>query len=101
VSAAGSPVGASVLCPGFVQTDLWRTSIEVVPAGAEAPPADTVARGSSPPLSMAEFVRLTLDGIEQDRLHILTHPEGAAPVHQRVERLLRDVDSLVGPATGG
>ncbi|MCW2621362.1 MAG: putative short chain dehydrogenase, partial [Frankiales bacterium] len=93
--AAGSSVRVSVLCPGYLETGLARTSAQVVPSGAAAPPSpapDPSLGSGAPPLSVQQVVELALDGVAEDRLHILTHPEANSAIRQRVERLLLDLD---------
>ncbi|CAJ61696.1 MULTISPECIES: SDR family NAD(P)-dependent oxidoreductase [Frankia] len=94
--AVAPTLGASVLCPGPVATALSETSRANRPAGARTPdPTDTLAdraaqRGGSV-LLPADVARIALEGVEADRVHILTNPETAAGVRARVEALLADV----------
>lgn len=91
----GSPVGVSVLCPGFVKTDLvtsqqWQPRLGPEPTGAvnsigqliQTMLEDGVENGVDP----AGIAEQVVDAIRTDRFWILTHPEmRQAPV----ERMLR------------
>ncbi len=85
-----------MLCPGPVATALGETSRANQPAGAATPdPTDTLAdraaqRGAGV-LLPADVARIALEGVEADRVHILTNPETAAGVRARVEALLADL----------
>jgi NAD(P)-dependent dehydrogenase (short-subunit alcohol dehydrogenase family) len=89
---AGSAVGVSVLCPGRVESGIEQTSAANRPADVPTTPTDQQAAGSGGGvISAAECARIALAGIEEDRLHILTHPESAEPVRARVAALLADL----------
>jgi NAD(P)-dependent dehydrogenase (short-subunit alcohol dehydrogenase family) len=89
---AGSPVGVSVLCPARVESGIEQTSATHRPADVPSHLADQQAVGSGGGvISAAECARIALAGIEEDRLHILTHPESAEPVRARVRALLADL----------
>jgi NAD(P)-dependent dehydrogenase (short-subunit alcohol dehydrogenase family) len=89
---AKSPVGVSVLCPARVESGIEQTSARNRPGDVPIPPADQRAAGSGGGvISAAECARIALAGVESGRLHILTHPESAAPVRSRVESVLADL----------
>jgi NAD(P)-dependent dehydrogenase (short-subunit alcohol dehydrogenase family) len=83
LSAIGSPVGVSVLCPGFVRTriaDADRNRPARYSAGVEAQPdlqgmrdaiAAQIAGGKDP----AEIATAVRDAIVADNFWILTHPD--------------------------
>jgi NAD(P)-dependent dehydrogenase (short-subunit alcohol dehydrogenase family) len=91
----GSPIGVSVLCPGFVKTNLvqsqqWQDRLGPEPASTansigqmiETMLVDGVENGVDPAGIAAQVV----DAIRTDRFWILTHPEmRQAPV----DRMLR------------
>jgi len=94
--AVAPALGASVLCPGLVATALAETSRANQPAGAQTPdPAYTTeeraAQSGESILLPADVARIAIEGIEADRVHILTNPETAAGVRARVESLLADL----------
>ncbi|HUZ56478.1 MAG TPA: SDR family NAD(P)-dependent oxidoreductase, partial [Streptosporangiaceae bacterium] len=83
LAANGSPVGVSVLCPGFVSTRLyeadrnWPPSHGAAPAGRPGAAAGRQAlrealESGLDPAMVAEAVR---DAIVGDQFWILTHPE--------------------------
>ena len=90
--AAGSAVGTSVLCPGFVNTRIYD--------GDRSRPAElSDPRGSATDPSVTELIRAffetqmlpeaaarqVLDAIESDRFWILTHPELTPAVLNRFQ----------------
>ena len=93
--ASGSPVGVSVLCPGFVKTNLvtsqqWQPRLGPEPTGPvnsigqliQTMLEDGVENGVDP----AGIADQVVDAIRTDRFWILTHPDmRQAPV----ERMLR------------
>ncbi len=93
----GSPVSASVLCPGSTVTDLMVNALDRYgDDGGEADGADLdrsqrvhddLQRGRSPD----EVAAIALAGIRDGRFCIFTHPEQVAgPLRQRFEALARD-----------
>lgn len=91
-----SPVRASLLCPGPINTDISRHSVEYRPSKAK-PKADGAAEGRAGANIQAaldngmdpdDVGRLVLDAIQRDTFWILTHP--------RLSKLLtRQVDAMV------
>lgn len=87
LSATGSPVGISVLCPGWVRTRL----MEKEPTAIESPIANfmgdllrtSVENDGIAPSEVADQV---VDAIRTDRFWILTHPEWSTQVVERVQR---------------
>jgi NAD(P)-dependent dehydrogenase (short-subunit alcohol dehydrogenase family) len=87
LQATGSPVGVSVLCPGWVRTNLMENEPETVssPIGnfMSTIVRESVEAQGIPPEEVADQV---LDAVRTDRFWILTHPDmGAAPV-ERMQR---------------
>ena len=92
---AGSTVGASVLCPGFVRTainesernrPLWAAAAPADPA-AEAVRAvvgQLVADGIVPAIVAGRV----LDAVRENRFYIFTHPEYNAAVEVRMHDIL-------------
>jgi NAD(P)-dependent dehydrogenase (short-subunit alcohol dehydrogenase family) len=88
---AGTGVGATVLCPGYVPTDLARSTRENRPDD-DVPLPD--ADGPAPPgtgETADDVAAAALAGIARDALHVVTAAGDAAPVRRRVERLLADL----------
>ena len=88
-------IGVSCLCPGMVDSNLMATSLRNRPqryGGAEAA-GDTAGLipGAMAQEDVGPFV---VAGIEQDRLHILTHPaESRAIIERRAAALGADLDA--------
>ncbi len=95
LKGSGSPVGVSVLCPGFVRTNLfgsqqWDERLGDEPADSTAPVAQmmdgllrqSVIDGTDP----ADVAEQVIDAIRAERFWILTHPDMR---HAPVERMQR------------
>lgn len=92
---AGSRVGASVLCPGFVRTRIFESDrhrpadapAREVPDEAErARRVEAFHAIAMPPEEVAEAV---VRAVREDRFWILTHPEALPAVEARTRRILR------------
>jgi len=92
----GSPVGVSVLCPGWVQTRIGESDRNRPPElqdGTESNPIGemgkeflkTLVDSGLPPSEVAGRV---LDAIHEQRFYILTHPEMTPMVQRRMEDIL-------------
>ena len=84
-------LGATVLCPGMVDTPLGRNSAALVPHGAAATPAEgdgDVMRGAISPAVVADAA---LDAVEAGRVHAVVGPGADVVARQRVEALLADL----------
>jgi len=101
LQARNSAIGASVLCPGFVRTQIAEAErnrpAELAGGSADAPAAAIsmvqalIAQGKDP----ADIAETVLQAIEQQRLYILPHPAWDDFVRARVEHVL----ARGGPAT--
>lgn len=96
--ARKSPITASVLCPGPINTNISRHSVEYRPGGGK-PRGDgeragrtaaniqaTLEKGMHPD----EVGELVADAIRDDKFWILTHPRWAKGVQNQVEALRAD-----------
>ncbi|HTI78290.1 MAG TPA: SDR family NAD(P)-dependent oxidoreductase [Mycobacterium sp.] len=83
-------LGATVLCPGLVDTALGANSVRLVPPGAATAPANA---GGMPPgaISPAVVAAAALDAVEADRVHAIVGPGADMVVRQRVDGLLADL----------
>jgi NAD(P)-dependent dehydrogenase (short-subunit alcohol dehydrogenase family) len=83
-------LGATVLCPGMVDTPLSANSARLVPPGATATPDDV---GGMPEgaISPAAVAQAAIEAVEDDRVHAIVGPGTAAVVRQRVDALLTDL----------
>jgi NAD(P)-dependent dehydrogenase (short-subunit alcohol dehydrogenase family) len=96
-----SPVTASVLCPGPINTNISKNSVDYRPESLKSTKAkkDLGKQGANiqaaleqgmPPDEVGELV---VDAIEQDKFWILTHPWWAKGVQRQLDAL-RDDQSL-------
>ncbi|MBT3346183.1 MAG: SDR family NAD(P)-dependent oxidoreductase [Gemmatimonadetes bacterium] len=90
----GSTVRASVICPGFVRTNLVNelTSTAEGTATMEQNRSwfqESVAEGTEP----MELARRVFDGIRHERRYIFTHTGFRGAVVERHERILQDLDA--------
>lgn len=95
-----SPVGVSVLCPGFVRTDLMRQMTWSVRLGDQPQPTDNpvgqfmdqmLRDGVEQGMSPAAVSDQVIQAVKTDQFWILTHADYAnAPV----ERMQRAVDQI-------
>ena len=83
-------LGATVLCPGLVDTPLGANSARLVPPEAATAPADA---GGMPPgaISPALVAQAAIEAIETDRVHAIVGPHTDVVVRQRVDGLLTDL----------
>ena len=96
---AGSRIGVSVLCPGFVKTGIAQSQRNR-PADlgkAKAPDALLLAataeeekRFLSSTMTAAEVARLTFDAIRIERFYVFTHPESLSPIQARLDGVFGD-----------
>jgi NAD(P)-dependent dehydrogenase (short-subunit alcohol dehydrogenase family) len=93
-----SPVHASVLCPGPINTDISRHSVTYRPSKAK-PKSDNAADGKAAAnvqsiletgMDPDEVGRLVLDGVRRDTFWMLTHPHWAKAVTRQVEAMRED-----------
>ena len=93
-----SPVRASVLCPGPINTDISRHSVTYRPSKAK-PKANSAAEGRAGANVQAildtgmdpdEVGRLVLDGIERDTFWLLTHPSFSKVLTSQLDALIND-----------
>jgi NAD(P)-dependent dehydrogenase (short-subunit alcohol dehydrogenase family) len=83
-------LGATVLCPGMVDTALSANSARLVPPGAAATP-DDVGGMPAGAISPAAVAQAAIEAVEADRVHAIVGPGTAAVVRQRVDGLLTDL----------
>ena len=85
-------LGATVLCPGLVDTPLGQNSAAIVPHGAAATPAEGdpgAMQGAISPLVVAQAA---IAAVESGRVHAVVGPGADIVARQRVEALLADLD---------
>jgi NAD(P)-dependent dehydrogenase (short-subunit alcohol dehydrogenase family) len=93
-----SPVRASVLCPGPINTDISRHSVTYRPSKAK-PKTNSAAEGKAGATVQAlldkgmdpdEVGRLVLDGIQRDTFWLLTHPSFSKVLTRQLDALIED-----------
>jgi NAD(P)-dependent dehydrogenase (short-subunit alcohol dehydrogenase family) len=87
-------IGVSVLCPGPVQSRLWRTSRPIKGlADTDIPPQDLTAQSALPTsMDPYEVGQRVLDGVLRNDLYIFTHPEFREYVTERTQRMNQAFD---------
>jgi NAD(P)-dependent dehydrogenase (short-subunit alcohol dehydrogenase family) len=89
---AGTGVGATVLCPGFVPTELALSTTQNLPPGSDVPVPDPAApqpRGTG--ATALDVARAALAGVEAGALHVVPAAGNAQRARDRVARLLADL----------
>lgn len=92
LKSVSQDLGATVLCPGLVDTPLGRNSAALVPHGAAATPTDgegDAMQGAISPLVVADAA---IAAVESGRVHAVVGPGADVVARQRVEALLADLD---------
>jgi NAD(P)-dependent dehydrogenase (short-subunit alcohol dehydrogenase family) len=106
---AGTGVGVSVLCPGFVRTRIYESDrnappgvTELAAGSADDPEAvgmremlKAVIEAGLDPTIVADQV---LDAVLEDRFYILTHPESVAWVENRMTAIVEGKPPALGMA---
>ena len=87
-------IGASVLCPMVVATNINENSLRMRPAELRNPPGTDIPQtgGAAPPLvggtiQPEELARRVVRAVERKELYILTHPEQREILKRRAGRL--------------
>jgi NAD(P)-dependent dehydrogenase (short-subunit alcohol dehydrogenase family) len=106
---AGAPIGASVLCPGMIATNIISAERNR-PEGLrdERPDADAIAarRAETEARFLAEGMppdevgAIVLEAIRDERFYILTHPQIKERVEVRMRDILEDRSPTPPPAFG-
>jgi len=91
-----SPVTASVLCPGPINTDISRHSVSYRPSKAK-PGADNAKDGRAAAnvqsaldngMDPDDVGRIVLDGIQQETFWLFTHPQFGKTLRKQLEAML-------------
>lgn len=97
LGAIGSPVGVSVLCPGFVKTDLMEKEPSVVASPIGELIGQALAAGVETGIPADDVAAAVVAAIENRQFWILTHDDMAsAPV----ERMPRSATRINPPLMG-
>jgi NAD(P)-dependent dehydrogenase (short-subunit alcohol dehydrogenase family) len=95
---AGTRIGVSVLCPGFVKTGIAQSHRHRPPELANSNPqarahAEAVAQAMQcSPVSAADVAQVTLDAVRDNRFYILTHPETETGIRFRMDSIIGQSD---------
>ena len=109
LKAENAKVGCSVLCPGFVNTNIFNSGRNrpAELANEEAPPAPTaedeqriamfqeILRQGMQPAELADIV---FDAIRNDRLYILPHDHFDEMIRARAENMINGTNPVMGEA---
>ncbi|KUH75059.1 short-chain dehydrogenase [Mycolicibacterium novocastrense] len=90
--SVSTDLGATVLCPGMVDTPLGPNSASLTPPGAVSIPNDRdddAMRGAISPALVADAA---IAAVEAGRVHAVVGPGAAPAARQRVEALLAELD---------
>lgn len=107
LDAAKANVGASVYCPGLVATNIFELERNVSAAFGEkdkAGPADAAANTArirqiiGAGMDPLEAGQIVLQGIRNNDLFILSHPEFGPGLQERMEALIASVPATSAPA---
>jgi NAD(P)-dependent dehydrogenase (short-subunit alcohol dehydrogenase family) len=90
VELAPAGIGVSVLCPGAVRTQLWRTSrrIRGLPDIDTPPPEALIASASPDGLDPLEVGLRVLEAVRTDEFYILTHDTTRNAVARRHDEIM-------------
>lgn len=93
-----SPITASVLCPGPINTNISRHSVEYRPGQAKPKSdgatsgrvADSIQAALEKGMHPDEVGRLVLEGIGSGQFWILTHPRWTKAIHKQLDAMDHD-----------
>jgi NAD(P)-dependent dehydrogenase (short-subunit alcohol dehydrogenase family) len=99
-----SPIGVSVLCPAFVQTNLHESdrnrpaeaSGSLLPKVLEDAIKQSVTQLVTTGKPVAEIADAVIDAIRQKRVHIITHPELIGAFEERARRIVNAAKATAG-----
>ncbi len=100
LQAVGSPVGVSVLCPGFVRTgiaDSDRNRPDWAPGHEQGRLGNLIAGLVAGGMDPDQVAATVLDGIRHDRFYLITHPETDPMVAIRMKDILERRSPTVYP----
>ncbi|HEX4114147.1 MAG TPA: SDR family NAD(P)-dependent oxidoreductase [Stellaceae bacterium] len=103
VELAPAGIGVSVLCPGWVATQItesrrnWPKELGAAPPRLDGPLAAQIADLVKNGMAPADVADLVLNAVKTNELYIFTHPHMRPPLEQRVDRFLAAYRKL-GPA---
>ncbi|KUI01045.1 short-chain dehydrogenase [Mycolicibacterium acapulense] len=90
--SVSTDMGATVLCPGMVDTPLGPNSASLTPPGAVSIPNDRDDDAMRGAISPAVVADAAIAAVEAGRVHAVVGPGAAHAARQRVDALLTDLD---------
>jgi len=91
-------IGASVLCPGFVNTDLGNSERRRPAELGRAPGGmESILPGMEEGMDPLEVGRRVLRGVRENALYVFTHPEFKPIVEERFAQVLDAMDRAAQP----
>ena len=88
LTMTGAPVRVSVLCPGFVRTNIGQDSLTSPRSEAEAAMQEAFRRLIAEGLDPAIVAERVVEAIRAERFWVFSHPELVAAVQQRAESIV-------------
>jgi short-subunit dehydrogenase len=86
LEALGSPIGASVLCPGFVKTDLMDKEPEAIDSPIAQLINQFLRTGVETGIPASDVADQVVSAIKAGRFWILTHPDMRQGPVERMQR---------------
>lgn len=91
-------IGASVLCPGFVNTDLGNSGRRRPEELGQSPARmESILPGMAEGMDPVEVGRRVVRGVRENALYVFTHPEFKPIVEQRFAQVLDAMDRAAQP----
>jgi NAD(P)-dependent dehydrogenase (short-subunit alcohol dehydrogenase family) len=91
-------IGVSVLCPGFVNTDLGNSGRRRPAELGQAPAKmESILPGMAEGMDPVEVGRRVVRGVRENALYVFTHPEFKPIVEQRFAQVLAAMDRAARP----
>jgi NAD(P)-dependent dehydrogenase (short-subunit alcohol dehydrogenase family) len=87
LAMTGAPVRVSVLCPGFVRTNIGEASLKDPRSEAEAALQEAFRRLIAEGLDPATVAERVVEAIRAEQFWIFSHPELVVAVQQRAEAI--------------
>jgi len=88
LTMTGAPVRVSVLCPGFVRTNIGQDSLTSPRSEAEAAMQEAFRRLIAEGLDPAIVAERVVEAIRAERFWVFSHPELVAAVEQRAASIV-------------
>jgi NAD(P)-dependent dehydrogenase (short-subunit alcohol dehydrogenase family) len=86
---AGTGIGVSVLCPGGVQTNIFKAAMEQRPPGGAEMQTIGLSGGLERMMDPMTVGKLVRTGIQEDELYVFTHPEFGIAVQMRYDNIMQ------------